>query len=377
MDHMASCPQCGFDLRGAPAVAGGGGELSRQLWQGYLQRTSLQGFAPDCAFGDYLDGVYVLVQLFLRRHSRRLLAELPYPDPLADSASGDVQPTVESCSIAIRRALIMRAAWLLEEWPSRFLDHMQRARLTRTHFLMTALAVPPWLAQVVEQELTAARRSTSADVESAMAKIADRGEGVTKSAVRRELGVAESRAADLVLSRREHARLGELLTICGKFEKAIATTPQSRDQYASLVRDYAIFLLSVLRQENVDAICLLDQATVYASILQASEDGAPEIDRLIRQRAMEMNEEYATTIRPAWALSGERDEAWFISRFGEPFEGHTLRERVAKMMRSGFPEDLWRSSDVFVWVLGEPKLGRRASRLFPTEDAFAFHFNEE
>jgi hypothetical protein len=78
---------------------------------------------------------------------------------------------------------------------------------------------------------------------------------------------------------------------------------------------------------------------------------APYVDdsrrRGLTYRAVELDNSYATKARLELNAPLECNGRWFIGRNGKALAGHTVRDRVAKMMRFGFPKQLWNSLDVF------------------------------
>lgn len=374
------CPQsasvcicCGFDLRNQ--VANIPSELSQSeiLWNTIVSGNIPDSFKQVKSLPDFFDGVWVICQLLIRSQSSRLLNFVPASITGASDAGGPHR-TIEGCSITERRRLINSALWLIDEWPGRFLDCAARVGISRTHFISTVAANPSWLTEVVDKHLT--RRSpvtTIKDVEDAIHVLEEREEPVSKSAVRRVLGVTESKAANEILFRREVARVDELLCILRKFEQRLCTSPHSRDQYATSLRDYLIFLLSVLRQDPVEQVCRLSEREVTETLGTDvdSHFSQAETAKVVLGRARNLNAEYRETVRPHLTSCKTQGPLWFLGRAGLPFAGHPLRERISKMMRDSFREDLWRSADVFQHTLGSPKFGRRALSLVPKPR----HFN--
>ena len=131
-----------------------------------------------------------------------------------------------------------------------------------------------------------------------------------------------------------------------------------------MLRDYLIFILSVLKQCPIDEICTLSANDVEKLIFGAAIASQTnlEIEKSLKVRAMTLNYEYTTYVRPKFLESGSPSGQWFIGREGKCFAGHTLRERIAKLMHKDFADDLWHSCDVFVHSLGTPPLGRRLLR---------------
>ncbi len=176
--------------------------------------------------------------------------------------------------------------------------------------------------------------------------------------------VISLKVIDSVMSRRNHARPDELMTLVHKFEHRLAVVSPSRDQKATLLRDYLIFSLSVLKHCPIDEICALSAIEVE-KLISGAAIASPtnlEIEKSLKVRAKTLNSEYGTYVRPKFLESDSPSGQWFIGREGKNFAGHALRERIAKLMRKDFALDLWHSCDAFVYALGTPPLGRRLQR---------------
>jgi len=104
------------------------------------------------------------------------------------------------------------------------------AGISKTHFLFTAAVNPPWLVNFINQHLARNNKTIMQDkVKVAIAKLASSGTRVSKSAVRKYVGVSESRAVDALFFRRNHTRPDELLLLLKKFERHLAKAPEVRD----------------------------------------------------------------------------------------------------------------------------------------------------
>jgi hypothetical protein len=125
-----------------------------------------------------------------------------------------------------------------------------------------------------------------------------------------------------------------------------------------------IFILSVLGQCTIDEICTLSANDVQNLLSEdtITTQNTMEIEKSLKVRAKALNSEYATDVRQKFLESDSPRGRWFIGREGKEFAGHTLRERIAKLMRKDFAEDIWHSCDAFVHTLGIPPLGRRLQR---------------
>lgn len=364
-DGPSICPTCSFDLRLTEDKITSVRSSSAALWESMCANRVPEEFNHIQHLADWFDGIWVLSQMALRKNCQPVLSQLP-TELLGALENRPVSaPLIETIPLAARRSIINIAIWLMGDWPSRFVDVARRSGISRTHFSPTAAVNPDWLNVCINQHLALHKRTvTSSQVSQAIDSLKDSGHPLTKSAVRDLLGVVESKAVDDVLSRREHARYDELLTLLRKFEKLIAGAPDSRDQRATAIRDYLITLLTILCQSDVEDICDMEMSAVDRALTtpigEATEDDASTM--LIRTRTAEINHLYETVVRPRFINPDNKSSHWFLGRLGENLAGHTVRARISAMMKNGFPVDLWKSVDVFRYVLGKPPFGRRILR---------------
>jgi len=362
---LTDCPHCQFDLKSAQVKTNKIVSVSNQLW-GMLSNNEVpHEFRSIPTLPAFFDGLWVLSQLLLRRSGQPVLHQIPSElnyEPREPKLGPEL---IEGLASSQRRRIIASAYWLMEQWPERFLSIATAACITKATFIPTSATNPTWLTDTLDAELARRNKNiTTRDVTQAIKNLRDEGRAVSKKAVRHRLEVSESKVIDSVLSRRNHARPDELMTLVRKFEHRLAIASTSRDQKATLLRDYLIFILSVLGQCPIDEICTLSAKDIQ-KLLCGATIASPnnlEIEKSLKVRAKALNSEYTTDVRPKFHQSDSPPGRWFIGREGKEFAGHTLRERIAKLMRNDFPEDLWHSSDAFVHALGTPTLGRRLLR---------------
>lgn len=352
---ISTCPLCEFDLKAASTEAKTQVTVSSRLWEMASAGTVLEEYAHIQSQPSFFDGLWVFCQLLLRSSNRKLLAFIPNYMNAVPSPNKVGPELVEGLSLNERRETITAAYWLLADWPNRFLSVSEKGGLSKAAFLPTAAVNPPWLTDLIDEHLTLHRTGiTKGEVVQAINTLQSEGITVSKSSVRRFLGVSESNAINAELSRREHARVDELMTLLRKFEHQLSKASNSRDQRSTLLRDYLIFILSVLRHESVSKTCQLGTCDVMETLRQATPTDClnSSVEQLLRSRANVLNIEYGAYVRPKLLKDRDDHPNWFISRQGLSFAGHTLRERIAKIMREDFSEDLWHSCDVFINTLG-------------------------
>lgn len=359
------CLMCDTEYKYSPReVLCDGEKLS--LWNYIYRNQSPKGFEQVTSKGEFLDAVWVISQLLLRNQTSLLWKSFPsfLAAPSISDADDPASKRVEALPIQDRDRVLKAALWLLGDWPNRFVTTCETAGVSKHHFIANRQFHPDWLNEVIANHLTLCKRGTTVTtVEHAISSLSNAGTPITKIAVRRKLGVTQSQAVDALLSQRRQATSQEFLVMCGRFERSLVEGPESRDQRATTLRDYLVFLLSVYMATDVERICLLKR-TDLQDLLAPSDKEYLQKDvakDLVKHRLVELNALYESSIRPKLLGESESTIEWFISRFGKPLEGHSVRERIAKMMRSGFPGELWKSVDVFRHVLDQNGYhGRRA-----------------
>lgn len=367
--NLTDCPCCQYDLKRAQVRADKIASVSSRLW-GMLSKNEVAHEFPFIStLPAFFDGLWVFSQLLLRRTGQRVLRNIPWEPDVEQKEGGNRPELVEGLVFSQRRKIVSCAYWLMEQWPDRFLTIAKAAGITKSSFIPTYANNPAWLIDTLDAELARHNKYiTTGDVREAIESLRDDGRAVSKKAVRCRLEVSESKVIDSVLSRRNHARPSELMILIQKFEHRLSIVSTSRDQKATLLRDYLIFILSVLGQSPVDEICALSAKEVdkllSVDFIRSSTNS--EMERALKVRAIALNVEYASDVRPRFLECDSPCGRWFIGREGKEFAGHTLRERVAKMMRKDFAEDIWHSCDAFLHTLGTPPLGRRLQRRLGT-----------
>jgi len=115
-------------------------------------------------------------------------------------------------------------------------------------------------------------------------------------------------------------------------------------------------LYSSISGENAETVCRMTKANIdqlLASVAHWSKlDG--EIG-LIGSTLLEMDDQYRHGVRPVFLVRCSTTiDSWFLSRFGNHMDGHSVRERFAKIMKNLFDPKLWNSMDVFLTSLSGP-----------------------
>lgn len=365
--NLYQCFSCGLDLRGVNnrSLDSSGIEQFGAQW---IANTAQHFFSPAKTWGEALDALWTVCQLLIRRRSMTLWEQIPkeYSRPKIESTKGARIESIEGLNVNIRDHLLAAALWLLEDWPDRFVGACQASGISRRHFYSSQVYHPQWLQARIDDELTHHRRDQVSihQIDAASAKLEQGGQPVTKSAVRRELGVSESRAIDAVLGQRRQATFKELLKLCGVFESEIKYSSTARDQRATLIRDYLIFLVSTLCRIPIEDVCVMTHKQIQSRLARISKHADSSNPVLIYcRRTEEIDALYAREVYPKFYDKTTSGEFWFLGRNGAVMAGHSTRDRSAKLIKKHFPADLWNSADAFLHALhGTAPRGRRADR---------------
>lgn len=364
---LSHCQRCGADLTTVASHPSLYPDNALDLWIHVEQNKVPSGYGHISSLGEFMDGIWVICQLMLRRQSHHIYSFLDLPSRLMNTSFPEAakSQSIRSLPLLERDRLIKGVLWLLQDWPYRFVDVCRAAKITRKDFIANRILHPPWLEDAISEHLTLRKRGTTyGAVISAISSLENSAEKVTKTAVRHILGVTECRAADKVFEQRKHASSHELFLMCGHLEHALSLAPEARDQRATIIRDYLIFLLSVLSETSIEAVLVMSNAQVMSLTSHPAATLGSEVRRrLLTQRADQLNSLYGTVVRPNLVLENAPTDPWFVARNGGAMAGHSVRDRLAKIIRSKMSADLWNSVDAFRYSLsGNAPVGRRRSR---------------
>ena len=306
----------------------------------------------EAASVEYFAGLWVVGQALLRSQTRRLwqvlATKMPVLDPLMTL---DIPVRIlERVSVGTRITVVSAAAWLLEDWPDRFLHASARARMGTTCFIATRAHHPSWMQDALEDRLRQRLHLTSEQVGRAVRTLQQDGTKLTKLRLRQMLGVSESKEISRAVAHRRSACGDEFNALVSIFERAIEEATTSRDHKLTLSRDYLIFRLSVASNQPIETICRLPLAE-YRQLASGHRPGAPFVSEEIRHQLEHLLEQYVTTIRTKFVNGRARSEL-FLSRSGLPLKGHSVRARVSKLMEQNLEASLWRSADAFLFPKG-------------------------
>lgn len=346
------CPDCGSNLGQAIPEIDGNHQSSWRLFR--MLDTRARG-STDLPFPteDYFRALWSTSRIISRKIDRFVgagnLQELrQVRDQHVKSWTIERQPR------EVRQAIISSAEYLLAGWPDRFVQACEQAQVSRTDFGGRDGCSPEWFDDVVKHQLAkAVNWITREDVSTAVAEIEATGLPVSKNALRRKLGITESWAINEILDQRREATCAELASLCQHYHYLIGHTPPSRDQQRTLCRDFLILLVSASSGQSVEKVCRMTESEIapYVLATRNTTNTPPEIDTIFNTLS-ELFDHYRAGIRSVFALRAtESVPYWFLTRFGKAMDGHSVRERFARLMKNLFEPKLWNSMDVFLRTL--------------------------
>lgn len=344
---LRGCRHCGHDLTSVDSQCRSGTHLGLILRGRAKASTTDSTEDPLEHRAGYLDAAWILCQLLLRHfvHRRSVGSQRRAMYPQDDVASATTCKSVEELPLQLRDAVVHDALDLLRDWPRGLLSFCAENGLSWQHFSPNRAAQPSWFAEVITEHLPQQRASLSREsVDTAVNQLRINQLPITKMAVKRLLRVSESKEIDRAVPHRRQATLDELHAICDRFEVAIDDAPESRDERATLVRDYAILLTSVRVQVPIECAVALTIEECLAIV-----DGGPDdlFETSIAARTTRWLGRYLGAVRPTLvARTGTSNPRCFVGRFARELLAHGPRQRVARMMTE-FDPLLWRSADVF------------------------------
>lgn len=346
--EFSRCQSCGEILVCAIERDGEMQEIAQKLWLCATQGAVPTDLGQATNSQDVFDALWVMSQLLIRSGARKIWSAVPVRLQ-TDVSLLDGIHTVEMLPAPRRSKVIKAAYWLLSDWPSNFKEATRTAHITRVHFSSNWAIQPAWLSSYINKNLSVKKLGiTEEQVRVVITQLEGEGLAVTKSSLRRALQVSEAKAIHALVKHRRHATRSEFTTFCAALEQRVATAPRSRDQKATLSRDYLIFLLSVLSDRCVEAVCKMSPRQVdcmFADLqFRSTIVGTPSEFRTALERANQLAEQEEHLICDRNADSAHR----FIGRFGEELAGHTVRERFAKLMKLVLGSELWNSMDAFL-----------------------------
>ena len=344
---LRACRHCGHDLASVDSQPRSGTRLGLILRGRAKASTANSPEGPFEHRAGYLDAMWILCQLLLRYfiHRRAVSTQRRTRYPENDVVGAMTCKSVEELPLQLRDAVVHDALDLLRDWPRTLLSFCAENGLSWQHFSPNRAVQPSWFAEVLSEHLPRQRASLSREsVDAAVNQLRINRSPITKMAVKRLLRVSESKEIDRAVPHRRQATLDEFDAICDRFEAAIEDAPESRDERATLVRDYAILLTSVRVRVPIEQAVAL---TIEECLVIVDNRPDDLFETSIAARTTRWLGRYLGAVRPTFvARTGTSNPRCFVARFACELLAHGPRQRVARMMKN-FDPLLWRSADVF------------------------------
>jgi hypothetical protein len=347
--HYGSVLPVDLTCAALPPLMDGQEAASLTLWNALKFHSKPHGAPHAATPSEYFSALWLITRL-VRLHQASFMEHLPVQGRSPDDDTLRIsRARIEALRVRERAFPIRSAVWLLEDWPDRFVAIAKRARITGEHFMRTQSNYPSWFLEVLLNHFMLRTTWIGRDeVIHAIDTIRNRGEQVSKNAIRRTLGITENKAINELLNQRRVATVDELIDLCRKFERLAEVTPPARDQQRVLVRDFLMLLISVFARQKIEDVCRMNDVEV-GNIVTAGvrcNEIAPKA-AVVASLLIRLHDQYAHGVRPFFIVRGDKPKVWFLSRFGTQLEGHSVRDQIAKLMQQDFDPSLWKSADVF------------------------------
>lgn len=309
------------------------------------------------------DGVRILVELC----SRPVLASKLLRTELSSSSQEALHHVVDRHRIdfdrqptKVRASLLGVVTELTENWPRRFIDLLGQAAITRSHFAMTALTTPSWLAKARDEHLCRKKYvTTPGEARTAIALLRRDSATVSKRAAKTLLGITESKALDAVAPMQKALTLVQLGTAIEFLDREIRSTTTAREQQTSALRDACCVAAAAWNGISFERAAKLPLAAgramtrAWAKHSSSSEEQAFVIEQFARW--MEL---YLRGVRPRFERFAQPDAALFLTRFGAPYKGFGIAAIFARSLRETGVGDWGRGARLLVGTTLPEILGR-------------------
>jgi TniQ len=228
------------------------------------------------------------------------------------------------------------AAWLFDEWPKRLIALLSALNILGGRLSMTHEVAPFWIRSLFNQHLSRPKPTISAEqVVAAASHIARSGKTVSKIAIKRQLGITESRALSALFDRpRKKLDVDCLDRIISYLQIRLAQTHPRRAARAALVRDIVVITLAFLSGKTFQQ--LVGIRRYHAAAIWSRSASAEEVFKLRRLSvaSREWREEYEKEVRPTFARHTSDRECYLLDRFGEAYGCHGTVAVFADALRA-------------------------------------------
>lgn len=230
-----------------------------------------------------------------------------------------------------RRLSLNAVATLLTDWPHGFLETMQRAKVSASHFAQIEQELPYWLKTVIANGLCAQRYSPNTkEVQAAKAAMRRSNEVVTRLGISRLLGTRDARVLDEFFTRHRRRHTPEEATAF--FLAAIhglGGVPSARSEREVTRRNILMLLISAMSSASIEELCKLPAQTALVNFSALPS----ELAQFGRRTAGEMHSDRA------------EGEPLFMSRFRTPLVGASIRLAASVLLERHAALGVWRSAD--------------------------------
>lgn len=148
--NLRHCPECGHDLADVDLEMDGQHQLSDSLFSRLTDEVT-----ANSEFNlDYFRVLWSMCRLISRKCYRFAEAEIGSREGLSRVlASHKKGLTIEKQSTDVGFAIFSKAAWMMEEWPGRFVKACEKVNLSRTDFGGADKCSPAWFDELVKHRL--------------------------------------------------------------------------------------------------------------------------------------------------------------------------------------------------------------------------------
>jgi hypothetical protein len=338
---------------GVGAEEGEGGRIASWLAIGPSQQALAD--VPVAVTFPHLwwDGVRVLLELCGRPELAKKLLGAGFKGACQDAlqhVARHKRIDFDSQSLKVRAGLLVAVDELTADWPYRFLDILGRSHITRSHFLLTELPVPSWLARVRDTHLDRKKyAATPAEARTAIALLRKGSDAVSKRSVKALLGVTESKALDAVSPVQKTLTLVQLGQVVERLDHAMRTARTAREEQASALRDACCVASAAWHGIGFERAANLSLDSGHAMV-RSWNAHAPscEVQAFILGRFAQWMRLYLRGVRPRFGRLGQDREALFLTRYGRPYQGFGVAALFAHCLREAGIRDWERGARLLV-----------------------------
>ncbi|WP_233151599.1 hypothetical protein [Pelomonas sp. KK5] len=268
--ELHCCPHCGQDLRQATTIDCDGSAVARLS---AIVDTESVLVGPDMrvATRDYFAALYAVCHLFLRNRANRALRRSRHAwTGTAEKFDHCPVNMVELLNVRSRHELLTAAVAVLADWPASFLRFAEDTGIRHEHFSGSENLHPPWMEAQISAHLRRQQRWVRPrHVDEAIRELRDAGEPITRTAVRRSLGVVTAKAIDQQMIWRNVAVESELRELLARLDDFVSHRGRRRTTQIVRLRDAVALLVILLTDMAPTQIARLGTTALLDAIGQA------------------------------------------------------------------------------------------------------------